>query len=95
MLGTCTRAILKYVLTIFLTISWGQFFWMAYGWSIYFSPKNDCYDHGDADTAGWLIFFILILWQGLFFMLWVLIITCMAVCCMTMLRDLAKQANNK
>ena len=92
MFGRCTGGIFPYAAVVFLTISWGQLFWMGYGWSIYFSDKNDCYDHGEADTAGWLIWMIIVLWQGLFFMILVVVLTCCCICGMAMLKSAVSNA---
>lgn len=87
LMGVRSSAVVPYTLSVWLIISYGQVFWMIYGWKLYFSPLNDCYDHGEAETAGWLIWFIIVLWQGLSFMWLVLIASCAICCCASQLNE--------
>mgnify|MGYP002633244923 CR=1 FL=1 len=52
--------------------------WIIYGYTLYFSDENDC--QANPDTAGWLIFMIILLIFGLLFLIMILIGMCILGC---------------
>jgi len=72
--------IVCYVATYMIIALLVFFGWIIYGYSIYFADENDC--QANPQTAGWLIFMIIILFIGLLVMCVLAIALCILCCLM-------------
>jgi hypothetical protein len=73
---SCITRLPHYAIFYYFTFAWIQVIWMIYGYSIYFSDDNNCAQN--PDTYGWTIFFIILLFIGLFFIIGTIIYS---ICC--------------
>jgi len=70
-----------YVLALIVAVAW-----LIYGYTIYFSPENDC--QSNHEQFGWLVFMVILLFFGFFTICMLAILICIGICVLCLLDKL-------
>jgi uncharacterized membrane protein len=70
--------VIGYYITIAAVTALGLAIWIIYGYTLYFSPANEC--QKSPDQFGWLVIMVILLFFGFFLLVGISIMLCCACC---------------